>query len=365
MTLRVRRHSARHSFASGDLLAGASPARPRARADRGGRGSDRSRAPRPRPVVPPPAPRRALRRARRRRPDPRRAKRRRPRGGPRARRGRVPVRARRPSQPSSARSGSDHERSSIGRATRRKARSLRVATRSDGGPRDPTRDACPGRGASIARACAASAMTERLEPAGAPRRGAGIGGRRRRGSSARKSFGCELPRRLRLRSEAPSRAGAAPARHRRRARPRARGSAATTRRPSNTDTKSSTISAPAARTVSRRVRSRATGPTSRPRRNATRSASISRGGRAGTPVCSSSTRAAPCGSFSCQRPCPVLDAVAERHAVPREHEVGRVVVRRVEHAPSAAPRRPAPEGRSRPPARASAPARSSPSRTGA
>ena len=77
-----------------------------------------------------------------------------------------------------------------------------------------------------------------------------------------------------------------------------------TRWPSSTATESSTISAPSARTTSRRVRSRATGRSSRPRRNPTRSDESSSGGLAGGPDCSSSARAAPRGSFSCQRPVP-------------------------------------------------------------
>ena len=81
-----------------------------------------------------------------------------------------------PSQPSSSRIGSDHDRSARGRAARRKARSLRVATRSwwRSSGSEPSR--VPGSCRSSWRTCSSSA-TPSAASAGASGGGVGAGGR--------------------------------------------------------------------------------------------------------------------------------------------------------------------------------------------
>ena len=120
------------------------------------------------------------------------------------------------------------------------------------------------------------------------------------------------------------------ARRRRRARPRARGNGCVTCWPTSTATESSTISAPSIRTVSRRVRSRATGASSRPRRNATSRAESSSGGRAGGPACSSSRARRPARQLQLPDTGTALDTVTERDAVACQHEIRGVVVGRHE-----------------------------------
>ena len=105
-----------------------------------------------------------------------------------------------------------------------------------------------------------------------------------------------------------------------------------TRCPESRATESSTTSAPSTSTTSRRVRSRATGANSRPRRNATSSDESSSGGRAGGPALLELGAARPTRELELPEARSLLDPVAERDAVPREHEVVRVVVRRDEHA---------------------------------
>ena len=206
-----------------------------------------------------------------------------------------------PSHESSSRSGSDQLASRSGAATLRNARSRRVATRiwwrSSGS--EPSR--VPGSWIRIVRAWCASASASTPD-GGSPRFASGSSAGT--SSSARKSFGrCSD-------EEAPAfRSSFSSLRSVRSSPPTSSISSSrkrwTTRAPASTETESSTISAPRARTTSRRVRSRATGPSSRPRRKPTRSDVSSSGGRAGRPGCSSSTRAAPWGSFSCQTPAPL------------------------------------------------------------
>ena len=92
-----------------------------------------------------------------------------------------------------------------------------------------------------------------------------------------------------------------------------------------------TISAPSARTPSRRVRRRAIGFSARASQmSCEERQQIGGRRRRGAPGVSSSSRAFPAGSFSCQSPLPFSSAMAKRHASAREPVVERVVVGRDE-----------------------------------
>ena len=199
----------------------------------------------------------------------------------------------RPSQPISSRSGSDQPESSSGRPARRNARRRRSRRGADAAPRGRCRSEHPGRGGAGARTC-------RREPHRAPRPAACVArvpepapggrGRARGGAWAQAACGRRAGPAQLLRDPSERALVAADELDLQLAEP------TDDPPPSKSATASSTTSAPSTRTVSRRVRSRATGATGLPRAYATSSDASSRGGRAGVPSCSSSGGRRPSGA---------------------------------------------------------------------